>query len=261
MPRLPYEKWLAYLLAAGLSGDEASAHVMDKGFIAPTPEQLASIPAMLGPSGGQVNVARWRLAASELGILSMFLDTKDVQRAKTILDRGRVRRVVEHLLLADVSELDICIYAEKLVSAKLTERSVAFYRHYFWNTETMPFQDWLAYFEALGKAGHAYRESLTLGPDKVLWKLGQLPNIDKSKAYSDMYHEAYMRYMELNGRYNNQDTAMAAKMWSEIAFKASEQLDQPADQVRQMTENLREVTLRFGRRDISSIDSLERPEK
>ena len=65
-----------------------------------------------------------------------------------------------------------------------------------------------------------------------------------------------MRFFETSQFENSRDTAMTAKLWAESLFKANEELEKSGDAVKQVLDNLKDIAIKLGKRDITSIDDL-----
>ena len=49
---------------------------------------------------------------------------------------------------------------------------------------------------------------------------------------------------------------MTAKLWAESLFRANEELEKSGDAVKQVLDNLKDIAIKLGKRDITSIDDL-----
>ena len=49
---------------------------------------------------------------------------------------------------------------------------------------------------------------------------------------------------------------MTAKLWAENIFRATEELNKTGDAVGQVLDGLRDIAIKLGKRDVSSVHSL-----
>jgi hypothetical protein len=81
----------------------------------------------------------------KLGIYEMFRDTPEMQEAWDILSTPDQRLTVEQIIL---SRLDLKMAAQRVNKKQgwfLSEDGIKTFRHYFWNTKLLTFDDWGRY--------------------------------------------------------------------------------------------------------------------
>jgi hypothetical protein len=133
------------------------------------------------------------------------------------------------------------------------------YRHYFWNVELLSLGNWYEFLDSYqGSYGKRLRSFLNHGAEHTLWKLGYTGSVDSRAAIQGILYESSMRFKELSSHANGQDTALAAKMWAENIFKASELLTRTDDVLQNTMDQLSKHVIKLGRREISSVQSLSK---
>lgn len=257
--RLPYEYWLKYLL---VSAQLTEAQILELCAVyqlpAPPAAYLTSLRAELGGRRHVVDVATLR----KLKIKSLALNEAAAVEARELLTEFRIRPVLEALLLGGVADKDVAYYVETLTGRQVSTTVVAMYRHYFWNVELLSNSGWEKLLHDYhGKHGDKLFHCLLRGEEFTLWKLGVSKEVEPKALIGGIMYESAMRFKELSAFGNGHHTALAAKMWAESVFKAAELLTRDEDALRTTMNELSNFALKLGKREISSVESLNKLEK
>lgn len=254
MGRLPYEYWLKYLLAAArLSTDQVAVTCELHQLPAPDPKYLAHLRNELGALRSPLPTSWLR----ERRIKELATGDPNAVAARELLTQQRVRTKLEALLITGMSPKDASFYLEALVRQHVPEEVISLYRHYFWNVDLLSIGQWsdfLANYQ--GVHGAMLRSYYNHGEAHTLWKLGYATSIDTKEAVRGILFDSIMRQRELNSHANNQDTALSARAWADTMFKALAYLERDEDVMERTMDGLAQYVLRLGRRDISSVQSL-----
>lgn len=187
--------------------------------------------------------------------LSMARGDDHATNARELLGNAKCRKVVETLLLANMDPESVAKYVLEITGVSVHKKTIDLYRHYFWNRDLLSTREWLDY---LGEydGGNILSACYSQGGEYALWKLGHRVKLPKEEVLNSVFHESAMRFFETSQFDNTRDTAMTAKLWAESLFKASEELDKSGDAVKQVLDNLKDIAIKLGKRDITSIDDL-----
>lgn len=256
----PNEYWLKYmLLFSGLSseriGESACMYDMTK----PSTSYLRELDIKLretrpprldlGNNPTRVWVRRQR-------VMSLATGQKYAIQARDLLGDTKVRPVIEALILSDADIGDVSKHTLDITGNKICKKTLNMYRHYFWNRELLSSGEWFSYLDDHPN-GKLLSQCYKQGLEYALWRLGFRVELSQQEVIRGVFHESAMRFFETTTQENNRDTALTAKLWAENIFKATEELNKTGDEVRQVLDELRNVAIRLGKRDISSIDDLK----
>lgn len=261
MNRHPNEYWLKYLLTfttASLSEVSSAAEMYR--MVAPPTSYLKALRTSLEsskPSPFDIRNATTRAWTRRQRMMSMTLNEPAVVGARTILSDNKIRPVFESLILADASIADIVKYTRAITGQTVTQEVVEKYRHYFWNRELLSMDEWSDYLKGYPN-GKSLMSCYNQGLEFALWRLGYRVELTKQEILNNILHESAMRFAELNSSNNSMNTSIAAKNWADCVFKSIEALEKTGDSVKKVVDDLREISIKLGRRDISSIESLNR---
>ena len=256
--RHPNEYWLKYLLASGVS--PAKVVKMAEMYLMPLPskKQLDALSKAISktkPKPFRLSTPKTRAWIRNNKLHAMFYAQPSAQGARSILSSTKLRTIVEYLILADVAAGEICGYCEELAGERPAEESVVAYRHYFWNRDLLAAKEWEAYAEFLNN-GKDLLGCYLRGEEYALWKLGYRVELPQQELVKAVLHEAAMRYFETGSLPNNRNTAVTAKLWSETLFRSLEEINKTGDAVKQAIDELKSISIKLGRRDISGVDDL-----
>jgi hypothetical protein len=115
-----------------------------------------------------------------------------------ILEKPRVREVVERLILGNVPESEASLRLAKL-GINLTALAIAEFKHYFWNTTLMGLTDWAQYFMRDARSVHletAYNAALHAGPELAMYRVGIEKELDNKKIMLEVQRELYASFQE-----------------------------------------------------------------
>lgn len=266
--RLPFENWLKYLIASQPSWQNAeiceSCELHD---LLPVPGNayLNKLRARMQRDRplhdarvALPNSAAYRLWLRRHGVYHMASGSDETEGAKELLEHSRLRQVVETLLLAGMPCDEVAGYVGVICKRKVDPEVVDVYGHYFWCRELLSQREWYAFFNAAYATREVglYRSIYSRKPDYALWRLGCEGKVTSDEAIARVLQDSVQRWGELNDWSNGADTAVAAKMWADSMFRAIEASTKTEDAVKGRMEQLRHVSLRLGRRDISSLADL-----
>lgn len=253
--RLPYEYWLRYLVSVPLLST-AQVHDLCNLYRLPLPEETYLTYLRTSTTGGHGRLTS-PAALRAAKIKALADGNADAVRARELLTEHRVRPTIEALLISGMSDKDVVFYLEGFHRLQLTEQAVAYYKHYFWNVDSLSNLEWEEFLdEYQSHHGKRLKQFLLRGPDFALWRLGHVPDLDAKASAKVIMHESMMRFRELSTYSNTQPNAMAAKMWAENFFKAAEFLDKDEDAVHNTISALSEFALKLGTREITSVHAL-----
>ena len=256
----PQEYWIKYLVCCQDFSNTDVNNVLDlTGFLRCEDAYISGVRdmALMDKPRLRVTDVKCRPWLRGQRILALARNDEVAQQARDTLSDTKLRPILEALLLAGLSDLDVALNAATLAQRRVSEELVRTYRHYFWNVGLLTLSEWRDYLDNYqGSHGKKLRTYYNKGAVFTLWKLGQRPTVTVDQAIETIFQESTLRFMELTAYPNGQDTALASKMWAENVFKASELLSRTDGAIKRSLDELSQVALRLGRREISSIDSL-----
>jgi len=255
----PNEYWLKYmLLFSGLSQEQIAESACMFGMPDPSVSYLGSLADKLQetkPPRFDIANSASKAWVRRQRIMSMAVGQKYALQAREILGDTKIRPIVETLIISDASLEDISKYTQELTGTKLPKKSIDMYRHYFWNRQLLSSKEWLDFLDTYPN-GDILKKCYKQGLEYALWRIGYRVELSQQDVLRGVFHESAMRFFETSSSPNNRDTAMTAKMWAENIFKATEELNRTGDEVRQVLDELKNVAIKLGKRDISSIEDL-----
>ena len=261
MMKQPNEYWLKYMV---LFSEMSLEQIIDSAglyeFIVPTEGYLSQIRDDLDrtkPAPFRLDRVACKAWARRQRVMSLATEATAAIKARDLLGDTKCRPMLEAFIISDMPMDDVVKYLLKLTGRKVSLKAVKLFAHYFWNRKLLSIDQWHEYLE-----GHPrkwlLRSCYHRGPDYALWKMGCRVELPQEEVLRAIFHESAMRFLETGQAPNTRDTAMTAKMWAENIFKSVEELNRTGDAVRQVIDELRDFAIRLGRRDISSIDDLDK---
>lgn len=258
--RYPYERWIQYLLLTSKGTDVEIAGVCTSvGFPAPPEayvarlrEQLAGWkpPKNFTSSAGRTWLRRHRLYGLVLG-------TDAASFARLILDDHVLRKPLEALLVSGTPPEEAVLMIRTLIGRPMLEKQIDLYRHYFWDFRQMTQQDAHGFFsEYHGTTGARLKAFYGRGTAFTMWKLGHQGPLDHRVVAQEVLVDSFFRFKELSTHSNGQDTALAAQLWSNQVFRSIEYLEGNGKGMEGAVEQLSNLALRLGRREISALEDL-----
>lgn len=153
--RHPAEKFITYLIVRNPTWDDAAIekHLTDWGILKPPEwdkhyfpflrQSIPQPPQNFDPLDltNRPSTQYLRL----LGIYEMFRNTPEMQAAWAVMGDPEQRLVVEQVILGRLELKMACQRINKKMGWFLSEDALALYRHYFWNTKLLTFDDWGKY--------------------------------------------------------------------------------------------------------------------
>jgi hypothetical protein len=263
--RQPNEYWLKYMLVfSGATRAQIRSTAEMYRLVPPELDYLRELNAQLDltkprPFRGDSAISRgW---TRRQRIMSLAREDPHALEARTLLVDNKVRPILEALIMAGMEPASIAQYVHLITKRNYSAETVDKYRHYFWNRDLLTVAEWWEYL-ARHPSGKTLMSCHHLGEEYALWSVGYRVEVTKEQALQLILHESVMRFAELGTFPNGIKTATAARFWAENTFKAIETLDKTGDSVKQVVAELRSISIRLGRRDITSIESkrLAKPE-
>lgn len=258
--RHPSEYWLKYMLMfSDLSIVQISEASRMYGMTQPSTDYLEALRSRLmetRPSPFRMDFSASRNWVRRQRILSMARGDSHATNARELLGNNKCRRVVETLLLANMEVDSVASFTLEITGISVHKKTIDLYRHYFWNRDLLSTREWLEYLEDYDD-GKMLTACYSQGGEYALWKLGHRVKLPKEEVLNSVFHESAMRFFETSQFDNTRDTAMTAKLWAENLFKANEELEKGGDAVKQVLDNLKDIAIKLGKRDITSIDDLK----
>lgn len=255
----PSEYWLKYMLMfSDLSNAQISETATMYGMVTPSTDYLNSLRGKLletRPSPFRMDFSPSRNWVRRQRFLSMARGDEHAVNSREILGNTKCRKVIETLLLANMPVEMVSEFVKEITGVSVPEKTVDMYRHYFWNRDLLTTREWLDYLESY-EGGKMLASCYSQGGEYALWKLGHRVKLPKEEVLNSVFHESAMRFFETSQFDNTRDTAMTAKLWAESLFKANEELEKSGDAVKQVLDNLKDIAIKLGKRDITSIDDL-----
>ena len=255
----PNEYWLKYLLLfSGMRLEQIAETALMYEFPEPDVEYLGELRETLEetkPSPFRLSSAPVKTWLRRQRVMSLARDESNAVLARDYLGQPKVRRMLNAMLLSGTEPEEIAAYITQLTGRKTAKKTVDLYRHYFWNTKLLSLKQWREYLQERHD-GKMFTSCLHQGTEHALWKLGHRVELPQEDVLRGVFHEASMRFFEMSQAPNTRDTALTAKLWAESIFKATEELNRSGDAVKQVITELKDMAIRLGRRDISSIEAL-----
>lgn len=264
MSRQPNEYWLKYMLVfSGATREQIRETAKMHRLTPPDLTYLRSLSTQLDltkpnpfrreSTGGRAWIRRQR-------IMSLAVEDSHAVGARSLLDDNKVRPILEALIMAGMEPSDISTYVRLITKRAVPADTVDKYRHYFWNRDLLSVAEWGEYLHKHPN-GSTLMSCHHLGSEYALWTVGYRVEVSKQEALQMILHESIMRFAELGTHRNGVQTATAAKFWAENTFKAIESLDKKGDSIKEVVADLRAISIRLGRRDITSLEQkrLEKP--
>ncbi len=261
MNHQPHEYWLKYMLlfsGATLEGVVQAATLYQ--MVPPPLEYLRALRDQLEetkPSPFRMTSGATRSWVRRQRVMSMANNEPAAVEARQLLADNKLRPILEALLTADVGVDKVVKHVLTLTGRTLSKEVVDRYRHYFWNRDLMSLADWTAYLDEY-PGGRDLLSCRKQGEEFALWKLGYRVELSKQEVLQTILHESAMRFVELNGYNNGMKTATAAKFWADNVFRSIEALDKGGDSVKQVVDSLRDLSIKLGRREVSSVERVRK---
>ncbi len=194
------------------------------------------------------------------GLVDGFFTSKPFRDADTSIQPNRnVRRIVEALLLANVSHEEVATVASSRTGVLVTSQAVAAYESYFFDWKVVDPEELRRLFTS-GPDGRVYRTIFMSGRSEIaLWKLGFKVDVQIKDALQHVANEAFMRFVETTTMDNGMSTAMAAGKWYEILTDAHARISELSGtgKVSEIVEILRRVEMQTANPEIKSIEELK----
>lgn len=261
MTHQPNEYWLKYMLVfSGATREQICAAAEMYQFTPPTLQYLRELDDTLSatkPTPFRGDRSECRSWTRRQRIMSLATEDPHAVAARELLSDNKVRTVLESLILADMPVAEIATYVGLITKRVVAQDTIDKYRHYFWNRDLLSVGEWDTYLRDHPRRNHLWT-AYQRGPELALWTLGYRIEMTKQEVLNLILHESTMRFAELGTFPNGIKTATSAKFWADNAFKAIEGLEKTGDSVKQVVEELRAVSIKLGRRDITSIDKRRR---
>lgn len=256
----PFDNWIRYLLLTlRPSYDDLSRLLKSARFPVPSEEYVGELQSELRarkpPRTFTSPAGRMWLRKNRL--YGLVLSTEDALAAKRLVHDHPMRERVESLLVAGLSSDAVVAGLLCLSPRPFPRKVVELYRHYFWDFSRMSVGDAHAFFSAYqNENGLRLRAFYGRGPEFALWKLGYQTDVPGDTAAHMVYLESFYRFAELHTFSNDQNVALSAQLWTNQMYKSLEHLSGGGKDMEQVVAQLSNLSLKLGRREISSIEDL-----
>ena len=258
----PNEYWLKYMLMfSGLTLEQIAEMAIMYEMTPPDTTYLSALRDKLletRPTPFRITSTEARAWVRRQRFMSLVKEDKYAVKARDLLGDTRVRPIVEALILSDMPHDEVSSYTKIITGAQVSKRTLEMFQHYFWNRDLLSTRQWYSYLEGHPK-NITLKACYALGPKFALWKSGYRPELQQKEVIKGLFDESAMRFFETTAMPNGKDTAMTAKLWAENIFRATEELNRTGDAVQQVVDGLRDIAIKLGKRDISSIHELADP--
>ena len=212
MKHSPAEYFIKYLCSRpGVTVQEVKRYLSDMGVgMMPSDRYVANIHAEIQgkfPTNYNPRDRSHRPSSRFLKrekITGLWRGTDSCSRALAIFENGPVRDLVESLLLTSMSNQETAETISYLTSTTVTPESISSFRHYFWNTTLLSFDDW-AYFLTTPTVRPIHLTALKSpknpdGARLTLYKVGIIPPaMDKIHMLTSIRDLSYLNFLEANG--------------------------------------------------------------
>lgn len=192
-------------------------------------------------------------------LVSMSRNDAEMKRARLILDTPTLRTTAEILVASGASDEEIAEAMSTLRGGVFTYREIALFRHYFWNLSSMSPALRHAYLQTYSTPAHrhAVLNVYMRGIDQAVWKAGGTGKRSLDQISDMLIQTAAARFSELDNFPNGIQTATAAAAWAGVIEKAAVRKSVTSDDVTKVLSELHAFSLKQGRREITSIESLQ----
>jgi hypothetical protein len=250
--RLPNEYWLRYMI--GTNASDAAIYSSSElyGFDDPEVEYLESLRQQV-PQPPQENSSSARSWFRRQKVLSLVLGKPDALEARDYLGDGRIRHILEVLILADTERGDIPAYVKDLTGVKVNMGAVRLFEHYFWNRSLLNEEEWKDFVSIRDDREYlamAYKQ----GAEYALWKKGYRLEIDHAEMLEVVAHESIMRFLETSELKNDRHTALTAKLWSEVYYGALDGRERTGSAADAVIDKLKQLSLDVDNERVKSVD-------
>lgn len=221
MTRVPYHRYLRYLVLAGDSADEITSHLLDLGYLPPPPEDIAFLRDTLVK--GRLLTDEWRARCE----VDMFDDTSaDMDQAHWLVETAPARVVAERALLDKVPQRHVATIVTLKFARTVSERAVSLFRRGWWDTEELTAVDFAAYLARAGtrKPDPPAGVPLHLRPAAAAWAQGILPpeeELSTDDIIRALQVDAFMHY-ERARTIPSPSKQEEARKWAQLALRVSQ---------------------------------------
>lgn len=137
-------------------------------------------------------------------IRGMWLSRESTKKAMALFMNGPLREMTEAMLLTSMGSEEIAQSISFLGAVHVSDKAIREYKHYFWNTDLLSYEDWAYYLSTPSiKAAQLTALKSPRNPDGVtltLYKMGIMPqNMDKLSILKSIRDISYMNFLEANG--------------------------------------------------------------
>lgn len=256
----PSENWFKYLiLFSGATLERIREIASLNGVTPPTLEYLQGLRDSLTvrkPSPFYLRNEATRVWLRKNRLYGLSTNTPEAVEARNILTEDRLRKVLECFLICGTPIEDIAGYVEKAGFRKLSKRVVESYCNYFWNRDLLTAKDWVAFLTPAYPNSVLYLDCYANDTKYTAWKLGVKFEIDAQEVLKGFLLDASMRFTETRSMPNERNTALAAKLWTEIAIGAHTELSKASDATREILEQLKKMAIKLDERKVPSLETL-----
>lgn len=165
------------------------------------------------------------------GIRGMWHPTHAVREATDLFSNGPVRQIIESLMLTGLDDSRIALVLTSTANVGVTPNAIAEYRHFFWNTQLLSYQEWTEYLtkpsvEPVRLAALRAPRNMD-GVKLTLYKLNIMPKaLDKRDVFSSIRDIGFMNFLEANGFPQGFRKAEMLSNYAGLIKGAQQQLDE-----------------------------------
>jgi len=186
----------------------------------------------------------------------LFYRDNDVDEATMALSNGKVRPLLEALILSGTGVDEIVRLVGDRTGKRYSEKSVEYYQLFFWNRDYLSSQEWdifLGMYDGGSELKGLYDEGTAL----ATWRLGfPVAGVDANDMLKSMQNEAFYRFMQTHTMRNDLNTAKMAKEWAVIMFEASKLLNSGDTQLAEVISQFEAIFMKKSKDKLQSVDSL-----
>jgi hypothetical protein len=164
-------------------------------------------------------------------IRGMWQRTQSMDEAIDLFKNGPVREIVEALLLTGMGDQNISELLSYFKAINVMASAISEFRHYFWNTELLTFDEWTYYLMKPSKQV-VKLTALTAPKDDngihlALYKMGIMPkSLDRVEVFKSIRNIGYMNFLEANGFGQGEHKALMLSSYAGVVKNAQDKLDE-----------------------------------
>ena len=195
---------------------------------------------------------RW---LQEMKIYPLVYRDEHMDEATMLLSNNQIRPLLEALILGDVRINETIRLVKKRTGRKLSEQTVRYYRHFFWNRDLMDVKQWEEFLNEYPR-GQYLQGIYEEGPEMVKWRLGFGKKVDANDMLKAIQGEAFHRFMQTHLMNNNSKTARVAATWAGIVIETERQLSSGDTQLTDVISRFEDIVMERSPEQVPALDDL-----